>query len=198
MKSIKQIKGKALPLGLSNVDTDQIAPSDAMKFSKRGNFSDFLFRDWREDPEFVLNQPEYKDSVIILAGENFGCGSSREHAPWALQDYGFRAVVAPSFGDIFKNNCSKVGLVTVEVSETTIEELIRLVNENPNIEFNIDVEYKKLSCGSFEIDFELDDFTRYRLINGLDDIDLTLRDENLINKYEKLRPNYLPRMSLQN
>jgi len=104
MKMIKKIIGKALPLGFSDVDTDQIAPSDAMKFSKRTNMADYLFRDWREDPNFVLNLPEFKDSTIILAGENFGCGSSREHAPWALQDYGFEAIIAPSFGDIFKNN----------------------------------------------------------------------------------------------
>lgn len=195
MKAVKQVKGKALPLGFSNVDTDQIAPSDAMKFSKRANFSDFLFRDWRENPDFLLNKPEYKDSVIILAGENFGCGSSREHAPWALQDYGFQVIVAPSFGDIFKTNCSKVGLVTVELPDAIIKELIEVVKENPYIELSVDVDSRKLSCGSFEINFELDDFTRYRLINGLDDIDLTLRDEELIHHYEESRASYLPRMN---
>lgn len=194
MKAVKKVVGKALPLGLSDVDTDQIAPSDAMKFSERGNFSDFLFRDWRENPDFVLNKPEHSDSVIILAGENFGCGSSREHAPWALQDYGFKVMVAPSFGDIFKNNCSKVGLVTVELADDIIKELISLVEKDPSIQVKVDVENKTLSCKHIEVEFPLDDFTRYRLVNGLNDIDITLRDENLINSYEEGRASHLPKV----
>lgn len=195
MKAVKKVVGKALPLGYSNIDTDQIAPSDSMKFSKRTNFSRFLFRDWREDPNFILNNADYKDSSIILAGENFGCGSSREHAPWALQDYGFQVIVAPSFGDIFKNNCSKVGLVTVELPMNDIEELITLVENKPSTQLLVDVENKKLICDHIILDFYIDDFTRYRLINGLDDIDLTLQDEDLIKKYEDARPNYLPKVN---
>jgi 3-isopropylmalate/(R)-2-methylmalate dehydratase small subunit len=195
MKAVKKVVGKALPLGYSNVDTDQIAPSDAMKFSKRTDFSKFLFRDWREDPNFILNKADYQDSSIILAGENFGCGSSREHAPWALQDYGFQVIVAPSFGDIFKNNCSKVGLVTVELPSHDIEKLITLVESNPHTQLVVDVENKKLICDHIILDFQIDDFTRYRLLNGLDDIDLTLQDEDLIKKFEDARPKYLPKVN---
>ncbi|WP_088105794.1 3-isopropylmalate dehydratase small subunit [Halalkalibacter urbisdiaboli] len=195
MKAVNKVVGKALPLGYSNVDTDQIAPSDAMKFSKRTDFSEFLFRDWREDPNFILNRTEYQDSSMILAGENFGCGSSREHAPWALQDYGFKVIVAPSFGDIFKNNCSKVGLVTVELSFSVISELIEIVKNHPQVEITVDLENQTLSCDHIEIEFEIDDFTRYRLINGLDDIDLTLRDKELIQQYEDARPKYLPKVN---
>lgn len=195
MKAIKKVVGKALPLGYSNIDTDQIAPSDAMKFSKRTDFSKFLFRDWREDPKFIMNNEDFKDSRILLAGENFGCGSSREHAPWALQDYGFQVIIAPSFGDIFKNNCSKVGLVTVELPMNDIEELILLVENKPSTQLLVDVENSKLICDHIILDFHIDDFTRYRLINGLDDIDLTLQDEDLINQYEEARPNYLPSIS---
>lgn len=195
MKAVKKVVGKALPLGYSNVDTDQIAPSDAMKFSKRTDFSKFLFRDWREDPNFILNKADYQDSSIILAGENFGCGSSREHAPWALQDYGFQVIVAPSFGDIFKNNCSKVGLVTVELPMHNIEELITLVESKPHTQLSVDVENQKLICDHIILEFHIDDFTRFRLLNGLDDIDLTLQDEDLIKKYEDARPKYLPKVN---
>jgi 3-isopropylmalate/(R)-2-methylmalate dehydratase small subunit len=192
MKAVQKVVGKALPLGYSNVDTDQIAPSDAMKFPKRTDFSPFLFRDWREDSTFILNQADYQDASIILAGENFGCGSSREHAPWALQDYGFQAIIAPSFGDIFKNNCSKVGLVTVELPMNEIEELMSISKRNPHTLLIIDIENTRVTCGQIELTFQMDEFTRYRLLNGLDDINLTLQDEDLIKQYEESRPTYLP------
>lgn len=195
MKAINKVVGKALPLGYSNVDTDQIAPSDAMKFSKRTDFSKFLFRDWRENPNFILNKSEYQDSKILLAGENFGCGSSREHAPWALQDYGFQVIVASSFGDIFKNNCSKVGLVTIELPMHKIDELIKMVKDSPSIQLTVDIENQKLICGHLVWTFHIDNFTRYRLLNGLNDIDLTLQDEDLIKKYEENRPKYLPKIN---
>ncbi|NSL53150.1 3-isopropylmalate dehydratase small subunit [Calidifontibacillus erzurumensis] len=194
MKMIKKIIGKALPLGFSDVDTDQIAPSDAMKFSKRTNMADYIFRDWREDPNFVLNLPEFKDSTIFLAGENFGCGSSREHAPWALQDYGFEAIIAPSFGDIFKNNCSKVGLVTIELEDPIVKEFISIVKSNPQTNLEIDIEEKTVTCGEMKFHFQMDPFTQYRLMHGLNDIDITLLDQEAINEYEKNRFSFLPKI----
>ncbi|AST00365.1 MULTISPECIES: 3-isopropylmalate dehydratase small subunit [Geobacillus] len=192
MKAIRKVSGKALPLGYSDVDTDQIAPSDTMKFSERVNLSDYLFRDWREDPNFVLNKPEHRGSIIILAGENFGCGSSREHAPWALLDYGFRAVIAPSFGDIFKNNCSKVGLLAIELPDEIVKILIQEVEKNPEAEITIDLEKCVVIGPNVIKNFMIDEFTRQKLLKGLDDIELTLLYEKDIKEYEQLRPSYYP------
>lgn len=192
MKKIRKVAGKALPLGYSEVDTDQIAPSDTMKFSTRQDLSSYLFKDWREDPNFVLNNPAYDGALTILAGENFGCGSSREHAPWALEDYGFKAVIAPSFGDIFKNNCSKVGILTIELPMDIIQRLINLVEQNPDIQVIIDLEHCSVAAEDITENFKMDEFTRKRLLNGLTDIELSLLYQEDIQKHEETRYSFYP------
>jgi 3-isopropylmalate/(R)-2-methylmalate dehydratase small subunit len=194
MEPVKRVSGKALPLGYSDVDTDQIVPSDALKRIERTGFGQFLFSEWREDPDFVLNKPEHEDAVVLLAGENFGSGSSREHAPWALQDYGFGAIIAPSFADIFKNNCAKIGLLAVELPEETVKKLLEAVRSDPETEITVDLEGRTVTGPGVETTFEIDDFTRHRLLNGLDDIGLTLTHEDDLEAFEKSRPDYLPRV----
>ncbi|TCJ20511.1 3-isopropylmalate dehydratase small subunit [Rubrobacter taiwanensis] len=192
MEPVKKVEGKALPLGYSDVDTDQIVPSDALKRIERTGFGQFLFSEWREDEDFVLNRPEHEGAVVLIAGENFGCGSSREHAVWAVQDYGFGAVIAPSFADIFKNNCTKNGVLTVELPEETVRKLLDAVREDPEAEITVDLESRTVKGPGVETEFEVDDFTRYRLLNGLDDVGLTLRHEEEIEHFERSRPGYLP------
>jgi len=194
MEPVKQVEGKALPLGWDDVDTDQIVPSDALKRIERTGFGQFLFSSWREDPEFVMNKPEHEDAVVLLAGQNFGSGSSREHAPWAIQDYGFGAVIAPSFADIFKNNCAKIGVLTVELPEETVKKLLEAVRKDPEAEITVDLEERTVTGPGVEEGFEIDDFTRHRLLNGLDDIGLTLTHENELEEFERSRPEYLPRV----
>jgi len=194
MEPVKKIEGKALPLGWDDVDTDQIVPSDALKRIERTGFGQFLFSSWREDPEFVMNKPEHEGAVVLLAGQNFGSGSSREHAPWAIQDYGFGAVIAPSFADIFKNNCAKIGVLTVELPEETVKKLLEAVREDPEAEITVDLEERTVTGPGVEEDFEIDDFTRHRLLNGLDDIGLTLTREDELEEFERSRPDYLPRV----
>jgi 3-isopropylmalate/(R)-2-methylmalate dehydratase small subunit len=194
MKSVKKISGKALPLGWDDVDTDQIIPSDALKRIERTGFGQFLFSQWREDPDFVMNRPEHEGAVVLLAGQNFGSGSSREHAPWAIQDYGFGAVIAPSFADIFKNNCAKIGLLAVELSEAAVRELLDTVREDPEAEITVDLEGRVVRGPGFEEPFALDNFTRYRLLNGLDDIGLTLTHQDDLEAFERSRPGYLPKV----
>jgi len=195
MKKVSRVSGKALPLGYSNVDTDQIAPSDTMKFSTRQDLSSYLFKDWREDPKFVLNNPAYDGALTILAGENFGCGSSREHAPWALEDYGFKAVIAPSFGDIFKSNCSKVGILTVELPADKIQKILCLVREQPNTQVIIDLEQRIVKAEDIELNFKIDEFTRQKLLKGLTDIELSLLYKEDIKRYEELRAPFYPKIT---
>ena len=194
MDPVKKVSGKALPLGYSDVDTDQIVPSDALKRIERTGFGRFLFKEWREDPDFVMNRPEHEGAVVLLAGENFGSGSSREHAPWALQDYGFGAIIAPSFADIFKNNCAKIGLLAVELPEEAVKKLLEAVGEDPGAEITVDLEERTVMGPGVEEDFEIDDFTRHRLLNGLDDIGLTLTREDELEAFERSRPDYLPKV----
>ncbi len=194
MEPVERVSGKALPLGYSDVDTDQIVPSDALKRIERTGFGQFLFMEWREDPDFVLNKPEHEGAVVLLAGENFGSGSSREHAPWALQDYGFGAIISPSFADIFKNNCAKVGLLAVELPEETVEKLLETVREDPDAEITVDLEERTVRGPGVEENFEIDDFTRHRLLNGLDDIGLTLTHKDELEAFERSRPGYLPKV----
>jgi 3-isopropylmalate/(R)-2-methylmalate dehydratase small subunit len=194
MEPVKRVSGKALPLGYSDVDTDQIVPSDALKRIERTGFGQFLFSEWREDPDFVLNRPEHEGAVVLLAGENFGSGSSREHAPWALQDYGFGAIIAPSFADIFRNNCAKIGLLAVELPGETVEKLLGAVREDPDAEISVDLEERAVRGPGVETTFEIDDFTRHRLLNGLDDIGLTLTHEDELEAFERSRPGYLPKV----
>jgi 3-isopropylmalate/(R)-2-methylmalate dehydratase small subunit len=194
MEPVKKVEGKALPLGWDDVDTDQIVPSDALKRIERTGFGQFLFSAWREDPDFVMNRPEHEGAVVLLAGQNFGSGSSREHAPWAIQDYGFGAVIAPSFADIFKNNCAKIGLLAVELPEASVKELIDTVRENPEAVISVDLEGRVVKAPGFEEPFAFDNFARYRLLNGLDDIGLTLTHEDELEAFEKSRPGYLPKV----
>ena len=195
MEPVKTVEGKALPLGWHDVDTDQIVPSDALKRIERTGFGQFLFSAWREDPEFVLNKPEHEDAVVLLAGHNFGSGSSREHAPWAIQDYGFGAVIAPSFADIFKNNCAKIGLLAIELPEQSVQELLDTVREDPEATITVDLEGSVVKGPGFEEPFSFDNFARYRLLNGLDDIGLTLTHEDELEAFEKSRPSYLPKVT---
>ena len=194
MEPVKKVEGKALPLGWDDVDTDQIVPSDALKRIERTGFGQFLISQWREDQDFVMNRPEHEDAVVLLAGQNFGSGSSREHAPWAIQDYGFGAVIAPSFADIFKNNCAKIGLLAVELSEESVKKLLEIVREDPEAKITVDLEGRVVRAPGFEEPFAFDNFARYRLLNGLDDIGLTLTHEDELEAFERSRPSYLPKV----
>ena len=189
MEPVKRVSGKALPLGYSDVDTDQIVPSDALKRIERTGFGQFLFFDWAQEPDWDLPA-----NPILAAGPNFGCGSSREHAPWALQDYGFGAIIAPSFADIFKNNCAKIGLLAVELPKETVEEFLKAVRRDPEAEISVDLQERTVTGPSVEATFEIDDFTRHRLLNGLDDISLTLSHEDELEAFEGSRPGYLPKV----
>ncbi len=194
MRPRRRVSGTALPLDRSDVDTDQIIPAQWLKRVERTGFGAGLFAAWRDDPAFVLNRPEHDGACILVAGPNFGTGSSREHAVWALEDYGFEAVVSPRFADIFRSNCTKVGLVPVQVDEATGERLLRAVEADPTLVVTVDVERRTLAAPAAGIHatFPLDDFTRHRLIEGLDDADLTLRHGDAIDDYEGRRPGWLP------
>lgn len=195
MEQVRVITGRALPLNRSNVDTDQIIPAVWLKRVERSGFGKGLFSSWREnDPEFVLNKPEYAGATILVAGPNFGIGSSREHAVWSLMDYGFKAVISPRFGDIFRNNSTKSGLVPVVVDPEGVDHLLQAVAADPTLEITVDVEQRKVTAPAigFSADFPLDDFTRYRLLEGLDDIGLTLRHADDIAAYEARRADWLP------
>lgn len=194
MRAVTIISGTAVPLDRSDVDTDQIIPSDWLKRIERTGFGKGLFSEWRDDRDFVLNQEQYAGARILVAGMNFGTGSSREHAVWALEDYGFEAVISPRFGDIFRNNATKVGLLPVQVSAEIGEILLRAVEADPSLELTIDVERRTLSAAKIglETTFPLDDFTAYRLVNGLDDIGLTMRHDDEIASYESTRPTWAP------
>ncbi|HEX8770512.1 MAG TPA: 3-isopropylmalate dehydratase small subunit [Acidimicrobiales bacterium] len=194
MEPVRIIAGTAAPLPRSDVDTDQIIPSDWLKRVERTGFGAGLFSDWRREPDFILNRPQHADAVVLVAGPNFGTGSSREHAVWALQDYGFKAVVSPRFGDIFRQNCTKAGLLPVEIEAEVGLALLEAVDANPALEFTIDVEARTLRApgAGIETTFPLDDFTRWRFLEGLDDIGLTLRHEPDISAYEARRPDWLP------
>ena len=184
--------GTALPLRRSNVDTDQIIPAVYLKRVTKSGFEDGLFAAWRNDPDFVLNQPQYKEATILVAGADFGTGSSREHAVWALQNYGFKAVISSRFADIFRGNSLKGGLLTVILPQVNVEKIWELVEADPNTSISVDLEAKKVSIGSEAFPFELDDYTRWRLMEGLDDIGLTLKNIDSVSAYEKSRPTFKP------
>ncbi len=194
MEPVRIVSGTAVPLDRSDVDTDQIIPSDWLKRVERTGFGAGLFSEWRETPDFVLNRPEHAGASILVAGPNFGTGSSREHAVWALEDYGFRAVISPRFADIFRNNCTKVGLVPAQVSAAAGAALLAAVHADPNVVIEVDVERREVRCAALAepAPFPLDDFTQMRLLEGLDDIGLTLRNEEAINSFESNRSDILP------
>jgi 3-isopropylmalate/(R)-2-methylmalate dehydratase small subunit len=197
MKPIRVITGTAVPLDRSDVDTDQIIPASWLKRVERTGFGQGLFSEWRDDRDFVLNKPEYAGATILVAGANFGIGSSREHAVWALMDYGFEAVISPRFGDIFRNNSTKAGLVPVEVEPEVGAALLKAVVEDPFLEITVDLERLKLEApaAGIEASFPLDHFTQHRLLEGLDDIGLTLRFVDAITGYEGGRPAWLPSLT---
>ena len=185
--------GTALPLRRSNVDTDQIIPAEYLKRVTRTGFEDGLFAAWRTDADFVLNRPEYAGASILLAGSDFGTGSSREHAVWALQDAGFRVVVSSKFADIFRGNAGKSGLLTAEVAPDVVERMWTIVETDPSTEVTVDLKAREVRSRDFVSSFEVDDYTRWRLLQGLDDVGLTLRHIEKIEEYEAGRPAYLPR-----
>jgi 3-isopropylmalate/(R)-2-methylmalate dehydratase small subunit len=193
MQPVRIVQGTAVPLDRSDVDTDQIIPAEWLKRVERTGFGRGLFSSWRDERDFVLNDERYAGASILLAGANFGTGSSREHAVWAIMDYGFRAVVSPRFGDIFRNNATKNGLVPVVVSHEECEALMRAVEADPGLEVTIDVERRTLAApaAGIECEFPLDDATVERFVEGLDDIGITLRDEESITTYERRRPAWL-------
>jgi 3-isopropylmalate/(R)-2-methylmalate dehydratase small subunit len=194
MDAVQVVTGRAVPLDRSDVDTDQIIPSDWLKRVERTGFGAGLFGEWRDDRDFVLNKEEFAGATILVAGNNFGTGSSREHAVWALQDYGFKAVISPRFADIFRNNCTKSGLVPVQVSPEVGRALLDAVAADPSLEITVDVKRGTVDApaAGIETTFPLDEFTRERLINGWDDIGLTLRYLDEIDTYEAHRASWLP------
>ena len=197
MPGVQLITGRAVALDRRDVDTDQIIPAAWLKRVERTGFAAGLFGAWREDPGFVLNQPGAAQAKVLVAGANFGCGSSREHAVWALQDFGFQAVVAPSFGDIFRNNSVAAGLVPAQASEESVARLFAALAAEPEAEVVVDVAARTVAIGSSGVSepFELADYARWRLLEGLDDIALTLRHEPAITAYEAARPAWLPALA---
>ena len=184
--------GRALPLRRSNVDTDQIIPAEYLKRITRHGFEDALFAAWRQDPSFVLNDPRYAGVSVLVAGQDFGTGSSREHAVWALQDYGFHVVLSSRFADIFRGNSGKIGLLTAVVDQSVIEQLWSLVEGDPSTEVTVDLVERQVRAGDLVAPFEVDDYIRWRLLEGLDDIGLTLRHEAEVDAFEATRPAFLP------
>lgn len=185
--------GIGAPLLRSNVDTDQIIPAVYLKRVSRVGFADGLFAGWRRDPNFVLNQPAFKNASVLVAGEDFGTGSSREHAVWALKDYGFKVVLASRFADIFRGNSGKQGLLTAQVEQSDIEQLWKILAAHPGEEITVDLPEQTVECQGFVTTFEVDPYVKWRLLEGLDDIDLTLRQADKISAYAERRPAWMPR-----
>jgi 3-isopropylmalate/(R)-2-methylmalate dehydratase small subunit len=184
--------GTAAPLRRSNVDTDQIIPAEYLKRITRHGFEDGLFSAWRSDPDFVLNKPEYAGASVLIAGPDFGTGSSREHAVWALQDYGFMVVISSRFADIFRGNSGKAGLLTALVDQDAVERLWTLVEADPATAVTVDLEAQTVSAGDFVAPFDVDPYVRWRLLQGLDDIGITMQNDDVIAAFESSRPSYAP------
>lgn len=193
MQKFTTVTAPVVPLRRASVDTDQIIPAVYLKRVTKTGFEDALFASWRQDPEFVLNNPAYAGAKVLVAGSDFGCGSSREHAVWALRDYGFDVVLAPKFADIFRGNSGKQGLLTATISDADAEKLWDAIEANPGVEITVDLVERQAKLGSLVVPFELDDYTRWRLLEGLDDIALTLRDEDAISAFEARRESWRPK-----
>ena len=185
--------GSGLPLRRSNVDTDQIIPAVYLKRVTKSGFEDGLFAAWRNDPEFVLNKPQYKDATVLIAGVDFGTGSSREHAVWALQNYGFKVVISSRFADIFRGNSQKAGLLTVVLPQDQVEMIWDAVEADPTVAITVDLEAKNVRVASATYAFEIDDYTRWRLMEGLDDIGLTLKKIDEVTAFEGIAPSFKPK-----
>jgi 3-isopropylmalate/(R)-2-methylmalate dehydratase small subunit len=192
MEPFTRVTGVLAPLDRANVDTDQIIPKQFLKRIERSGYGPFLFYDWRRDGGFILDRPEYRGAAVLVTGDNFGCGSSREHAAWSLLDAGFRAVIAPSFADIFKSNSFRCGLLPVELPEPAVRQLIDLAVQAPGMEITVDLDRRRVAGGGFEATFTIDPFFRECLLNGWDEVALTLRQDADIAGYEQGRPPWLP------
>lgn len=184
--------GTAAPLRRSNVDTDQIIPAEYLKRITRNGFEDGLFAAWRKDPQFVLNQPEFAQATILVAGPDFGTGSSREHAVWALQDFGFKAVLSSRFADIFRGNSGKGGLLTAQVDQEVIERLWEAIESDPSLQVTVDLQGRQIRAGEITAAFDVDDYVRWRLLEGLDDIGITMQHADEISAFEEHRPSFMP------
>jgi 3-isopropylmalate/(R)-2-methylmalate dehydratase small subunit len=192
MEKITVHTGTAAPLRQSNVDTDQIIPGEFLKRISRTGYEDAVFYEWRQDPEFVLNQPAYQGVSILVAGPEFGTGSSREHAVWGLADFGFKVVISSRFADIFRGNAGKNGLVTAQVDQSVVDELWALVEADPTLAVTVDLEQREIRAGALTAPFQIDDYVRWRFLEGLDDIGITLRHEADITAFEQARPSFKP------
>ena len=192
MEPVTVVTGTMVPLWRADVDTDQIMPKQHLKRIERTGFGEFIFEDWRADPDFVLNDERYAGGNVLVTGPNFGSGSSREHAPWGLQQYGFEAIISPGCADIFKTNCAKIGLLTVTLDEATCKRLADLATEDPAAPIRIDLPEQTVVAGEVFARFEVDPYTKHMLVNGLDPIGLTLQHDDEIAAFERQRPSYLP------
>jgi 3-isopropylmalate/(R)-2-methylmalate dehydratase small subunit len=194
MEKFQTVKGRAIPLNRADVDTDQIISKEFLKRIERTGFGPFAFDEWKKDPAFVLNNPEYKGAPLLLTGPNFGCGSSREHAPWALEDMGLKAIISPSFADIFRNNCAKIGLLTVVLPQKDIEQLMARAEELPGSELVVDLETQTVATadGNFRRHFDVDPFVRDCLLQGLDEVGLTMLEDEAISAFEAKRSELYP------
>ena len=195
MKKLSHIESTMLPIPMSNIDTDQIMPKQFLKRVERSGYGEFLFYDWKKDGDFPLNNEDYKDSKVLVAGTNFGTGSSREHAPWGLQDWGFDAIISTKFADIFKLNSINIGLLPIETSEDIVEKLFQKVTENPKTKIQVSVETKSVICEEVEFNFFLDDFSQNRILNGIDKIDISLEFEEKIDEFMQSRNKWAPKLT---
>ena len=194
MKKLKTINSTMLPLNMSNVDTDQIMPKQFLKRVERSGYGEYLFYDWKKNPDFPLNNESYKGAKVLVAGDNFGTGSSREHAPWGLQDWGFDAIISTKFADIFRLNSINIGLVPVETSQDNVEALFNKIYADPNTTIQISIEEKKVVCDEISFSFSLDDFSQKRIIEGLDKIDITLGYVDQIESFSQSRKQWKPKL----
>ena len=195
MKKLSHIESTMLPIPMSNIDTDQIMPKQFLKRVERSGYGEFLFYDWKKDGDFPLNNEDYKDSKVLVAGTNFGTGSSREHAPWGLQDWGFDAIISTKFADIFKLNSINIGLLPIEASEDIVEKLFQKVTENPKTKIQVSVETKSVICEEVEFNFFLDDFSQNRILNCIDKIDISLEYEGKIDEFMQSRNEWAPKLT---
>ena len=194
MKKLSYIESTMLPLPMSNIDTDQIMPKEFLKRVERSGYGEFLFYDWKKDANFPLNNEIFKESKVLLTGTNFGTGSSREHAPWGLQDWGFDAIISSKFADIFRLNSINIGLLPIEASEDIVEKLFKKVSENPKTKIEISIEQKSVVCEEIEFNFFIDDFSQNRILNGIDKIDISLEFEEKIDAFMQSRNKWAPKL----
>ncbi len=195
MKKLNNFESTMLPMPMSNIDTDQIMPKQFLKRVERSGYGQYLFHDWKKEEGFPLNNPDYAKAKVLLAGTNFGTGSSREHAPWGLQDWGFDAIISSKFADIFKLNSINIGLVPIETTEENMNILFNKVNSNPNVEIKISISEKKVTCEELEFEFVIDDFSQNRILNGIDKIDISLDYSDMIEEFKENRSTWMPRLT---